>query len=614
MTATDTEATDTETSGTDACDAEVRDAESFYQGPIRTTWRIFGPRRSELTRAIVLRMVQAVFAGVPVAMVAWIVEQIRLDEFDGGDAWLATVVILVSLVAQFLAAWASNSYAWVSTFEVMGEARIRALAHVQRLPLGVLSSRRTGDVSAALTSDYETVSTFVSSSLPVLYGAIGLPVAVLFGLVFVDVALTLAVAISIVVAVPSFLWVNARFAVSARERADLLAVANTRVVEYVRGINEARAYNQVGRQLASFRSAVGDVRRINDATAVKLVPTAFVAIGIVMLGVPISIAVVGYRALGGPVDVGTGVIFLVFVLQVYAPLVQVGVQVENLRLGDAALQQIGEVMDLAPQEQPSQVRAEPTSADVVFEGVTFGYEDGTPVLADLDIAASAGTMTALVGSSGTGKTTILNLIARFWDPDEGTVRIGGVDVRDLTADQLFDAVTVVFQDVYLFEGTIRDNIAFGRPDASNAEIEAAADAAQAHEFISALPEGYDTRVGEGGATLSGGERQRVSIARAIVKAAPLELLDEPSASVDPLNERAIHQALTALVREKTLIVVAHRLSTISSANQIIVLARDTDGPSRIVERGAHDELLAAGGVYAHQWNERTRAAAWRVGT
>ncbi|MEM8923857.1 MAG: ABC transporter ATP-binding protein [Actinomycetota bacterium] len=588
-------------------------AAPFYQGPIRTTWRIFGHRRSQLRLAIGMRLVQAMFAGVPVAMVAWVVDRIRQDAFDRGDAWLAGLAVLGSVIAQYAAAWVSNRHAWVSTFEAIGEARTRALAHVQRLPLGALSTRRTGDITAVLTSDYEMVSLFASSSMPVLYGAIGLPVAVLFGLIFVDAPLTLAVAISIVVAVPTFLWVNARFAVAARKRADLLAVANTRVVEYVLGISEARAYNQVGRQLASFREAVGDVRRINDATAVKLVPMAFIAIGIVMIGVPISIAAVSYRALGGPVDIGTAVIFLVLVLQVYAPLVQVAVQVENLRLGDAALQQIGEAMDLQPQQQPAKVEAEPTSADVTFEGVTFGYEADTPVLDDVSFTAAAGSMTALVGSSGTGKTTILNLIARFWDPTDGHVRIGGVDVRDLTADQLFDAITVVFQDVYLFQGTIRDNIAFGRPGATDAEIQAAAAAAQAHDFIAAMPDGYDTRVGEGGATLSGGERQRVSIARAILKDAPIVLLDEPSASVDPLNERAIHEALTELVRDKTLIVVAHRLSTIRSANQIIVLAREAGEPSRIVERGDHDELLAADGVYAHQWSERSRAAEWRVG-
>jgi ATP-binding cassette subfamily B protein len=585
----------------------------FFEGPIRTTWKLFGPRRRELGFAVGMRFVQAIFIGLPVAVAAWIVEQIRVDAFDAADAWLAVAIVTASVVAQFVTGWVSNRYAWVSTFEAIGEARIRALHHVQRLPLGVSTSRRSGDVSAVLTSDYEMVSNFAHNALPVLFGAIGLPIAVLAGLTFVDPPLAFAVAISIFVAVPTFQWANHYFASIALERANLLATANSRVVEYVQGVSVARAYNQIGRRLASFRDAVGDVRRVNDAMAVRLVPIALLSIGIVMLGVPIVIAAVSYRLFGGAIDAGTAIVFLVLVLRVYGPLVQVGAQVEHLRLGEAALRRIGDVMDLEAQAQPDRPIVEPASPDVTFDAVRFGYDAERAVLDDITFEARAGTMTALVGASGTGKTTILNLIARFWDPTQGTVRIGGADVRDLTADQLFDSITVVFQDVYLFQGTIRDNIAFGRPDASDDEIEAAARAAQAHEFVSSLRDGYHSRVGEGGATLSGGERQRISIARAILKDAPIVLLDEPSASVDPLNERALHEALAALVRNKTLIVVAHRLSTIRSADQIIVLASNDGAPSRIAERGTHDELIAIDGVYAHQWRERTRAAEWRVG-
>lgn len=583
----------------------------FYAGPIRTTWRLFGPRRREMAIAIWMRMVQAVFIGLPVAVVAWVVDRIRLEVFDTTDAWVAIAVVTGSVVAQYVTGLVSNRYAWISTFEAIGEARIRTLQHVQSLPLGVSSARRTGDVSSVLTTDHEMVSNFASHAMPVLFGAIALPIVVVTGLVFVDPPLAVAVAISIVVALPILRGMNRYFARAALRRADLLATANSRVVEYVQGVGVARAYNQIGRRLTSFRDAVGDLRRVNDAMAVKMVPIAFLAIGVVMLGVPLVVAAVGYRLAGGSIDGGTAVVFLVLVLRVYGPLVEVGVQVENLRLGEASLSRIGDVMDLEPQRQPSAATVTPTSADVTFDDVTFGYDEDRPVLGGVTFEARAGTMTALVGASGTGKTTILNLIARFWDPSSGTVRIGGADVRELTADQLFDSITVVFQDVYLFQGTIRDNIAFGRPDATDDQIEAAARAAQAHDFIAALPDGYGARIGEGGATLSGGERQRVSIARAILKDAPIVLLDEPSSSVDPINERALHVALAELVRNKTLIVVAHRLSTIRSADQILVLGRD-DGPSRIVERGTHDELLALDAVYAHQWRERARAAEWQV--
>ena len=586
-------------------------SKGFYRGPIRTTWRLFGDRRSEMVLAIGMRLVQAIFIGIPVGVVAWIVDEIRVGEFDATDGWIAVIIVVASVVAQYATGWVSNRYAWVSTFEAIGEARVRALRHVQRLPIGIATSRRTGDVSAALTSDYEMVSNFAHNTMPVIFGAVGLPVFVILVLIFVDAVLAAAVAVSIVVAVPAFLWINRRLADAAVERAGLLAAANSRVVEYIQGIGVARAYNQTGRKLVSYRHAVNEVRRINDATAVKLVPLAYVAIGIVMLGVPLVVAAVAYRLFGGDIDAGIAVVFLVLVLRVYGPLIQVAVQVENLRLGDASLRQIGDIMDLEEQHQPDVRVAAPASSDVQFDDVRFGYDADQPVLDDVSFTATAGTMTAIVGASGSGKTTILNLIARFWDPDAGAVRIGGVDVRELTADQLFDAVTVVFQDVYLFQGTMRDNIAFGRPDASDAEVEAAARSAQAHDFIAALPDGYSTRIGEGGATLSGGERQRVSIARAILKDSPIVLLDEPTSSVDPLNERALHEALAALVRDKTLIVVAHRLATISSADRILVLDAG-DGPGRIAERGAHAELLARDGIYARQWHERTRAANWRI--
>ncbi len=583
----------------------------FYQGPIRSTWKIFGPRSRQMTVAIVMKLVQSIFMGMPVGVVAWVVNLIREDTFTTTHAWQAIAVIVAAVIGQYITGLISNYYSWTTTFLAIGDARIRALHHIQRLSLGVAGDRRTGDISAVLTTDYEMVSEFAHYAMPVIFGAIALPIVLAIGLAFIDLPLAGAVLISIVVAVPTFRWTNNRLADLMHERADRVATTNTRVVEYINGIGVARAYNQVGRRLKSYRTAVGDLREINDRATVRLVPLALLSMAIAMLGIPITVAAVAYRFGGGLIDAGTAVIFLVLVLRVYLPLLQVAVTVESLRLGDSSLKRIGSIMDLEEQAQPETPVVAPESAEVELDHVSFGYTDDQLVLEDISFTAKPGTMTALVGASGTGKTTILNLIARFWDADSGTVTIGGADVTQLTSDQLFDAITVVFQDVYLFQGTIRDNIAFGRIDASDADIEAAARAAQAHDFITALPDGYNTRIGEAGGTLSGGERQRISIARAILKDAPIVLLDEPSASVDPLNEQALHLALSELVRNKTLIVVAHRLSTISSADQILVLSK-TDGPARLVERGTHDELVALDGVYAHQWRERFRASQWRI--
>ena len=275
-----------------------------------------------------------------------------------------------------------------------------------------------------------------------------------------------------------------------------------------------------------------------------------------------------------------------------------------LRISRNSLARMDDLLAIEPLPEPERP-VEPEGASIEFDDVSFAYDD-RPVLERVSFAVPERTLTAIVGPSGAGKTTILRLIARFWDVDSGSVRLGGADVRELTTDRLMSCISVVFQDVYLFDGTIEENIRLGRRDATDAEVRDAAALAAVDEIAERLPNGLRTRVGEGGAALSGGERQRVSIARAILKDAPIVLLDEATAALDPLNGRAVQQALRALSAERTL-VVAHRLQTVRAADQIIVL----DG-GRIAERGVHDELLELDGRYAAFWNERVRAAGWRI--
>jgi ATP-binding cassette subfamily B protein IrtB len=575
--------------------------------PLRAIWDTFGGRRRPLVLAIVLRALAATCMGIPVAVVAWSVEQIRTATLTQDDAVRASLIIVVSVVAQYLFWFGSNHLAWVSTFHAVGAGRIAALRHVQALPVGTVAGRGAGDISAVLNADHEQVAVFAHQGLMNLVGGAALPIATLLGLAVVDPLTAAVVAVSVLAAVPVFVLVNRRFVDQALARADVLAEANGRIVEYVQGIATARSFHQVGPRLGWYRDAVARMRAVNDALAVRITPLAYVSIGVVFLGVPLVIAVCGYGLLGGRVDPYTAAVFLIVVLRVYTPLVSVAVEAEGLRLTDAALRRIARLRALPVQVRPSAAIAWPSGHDLSFQGVTFGYDADRPVLTGIDLTAAAGTTTALVGPSGAGKSTLLALACRFYDPDAGTVRLGGVPLPGLTDQQVFDAVTVVFQDVYLFQGTIRDNIALGRPDATEAEVEAAARAARCHDFIVAMPDGYRSRIGEGGLTLSGGERQRLSIARAILKDAPLVLLDEPTSALDPLNEAAIQAALTELVTGRTVIVVAHRLSTIRNADQIVVLEA-----GQIAQRGRHQTLLEQPGTYARMWSERERASRWRL--
>ncbi|MDQ1305465.1 MAG: ATP-binding cassette, subfamily bacterial IrtB/YbtQ [Actinomycetota bacterium] len=580
----------------------------FYRGPLGTLWYAFGERRRPLVLAVVARAAASVVMGIPVAVAAWCVDAVRTGSMTSHAALMASAVVAGSVAVQYVLWFVANRLAWVNTFHAVGEGRIGALRHVQHLPVGTVTARGTGDLGAVLTADYEQVAVYTHHGLMNLVGGAALPVAGTVALGFVDPLLALVVTASVLAAVPVFRWVNHTFVQQSLDRADALAEAGGRIVEYVQGIATARSYDQVGPRLDWYRQAVARMREVNDRLAVRITPLAYVSIGTVFLGVPLILAVTGYAWLGGHLDGWSVVVFLVVVLRIYAPLVSVAVEAEGLRLTDAALRRIAHVRDLPVQAHPASVVARPADGELHLDRVTFGYDQGTPVLHEVSLVAPAGTVTAIVGPSGAGKSTLLSLAARFHDPDSGTVRLGGVPLPDLTRDQLFDAVTVVFQDVYLFAGTIRDNIAFGAPDAKAADVEAVARVAHCHAFITALPDGYDTRIGEGGMTLSGGERQRLSIARALLKNTPVILLDEPTSALDPITERVVQSAVTALARGRTVLVVAHRLSTIAAADQILVMRE-----GRIVQCGRHAELLAEpDGLYFRLWAERERAARWRL--
>jgi ATP-binding cassette subfamily B protein IrtB len=577
-------------------------------GILTALWHVFGQQRWPLLAAIVLRVLGGLAMAVPVAVVAYIADHLRQHSLTQDVAEVAALTVLTAVVAQYLLWFASNYFAWVTTFHAVGRGRIAALRHVQALPVGLVAARGVGDIAAVLSADYEQVAVFAHNGLMNLVAGVSAPLVALVALAFVDPALSCVVALSMFALCPVLAWLSRSYGRHALSRADALAEAGGRIIEYVQGIATARSYDQLGPRQRWYRQAVARMREVNDQLAVRIAPLSYVGVGVLFCGAPLLIAVLAYRATGGHFDAWSAVVFLVVVLRIYAPAASAALEIEGLRLTDAALQRIGRVLELPEQAHPSQPLAEPEGHALRLDGVTFAYAPGRPVLRDVSFTAAAGTTTAIVGPSGAGKSTLLALLARFHDPECGTIALGGIPLTQLTRQQLFAALSVVFQDVYLFEGTIADNISFGSPGADAAAIAAAAAAARCAEFIERLPDGYDTRVGEGGLTLSGGERQRLSIARALLKDAPILLMDEATSALDSLNEQAVQVALQRLVRGRTVIVVAHRLATIRCADQVLVLDK-----GEVVQCGKHAALLAQPGLYAHLWSERERAARWRLG-
>ena len=373
---------------------------------------------------------------------------------------------------------------------------------------------------------------------------------------------------------------------------------NASVVEYLAGMAVVKIFNRTGESFAETSEAVHEYAQIETDWARDFIPLGGTFYGLVLTNIVFILPTGLFLLAAGSIDLPTLLFFVILGANYSQPLLKLFNQFHQLAHISMGSMLVAEILSSSPQSDSGR-KVTPAGHDVAFENVHFGY-GAHDVLHGIDFTAKAGSVTALVGPSGSGKSTIASLIPRFWDVRTGRVTIGGVDVREIGHDQLMETVAFVFQDTFLFSDTIAANIRFGKPDATDAEVEAAARAARAHDFIIALPDGYATRLNEQGRILSGGERQRIAIARAILKDAPVIVLDEATAFADPDNEAAIQEAIEALTVGRTLIIVAHRLHTVSAADSILVVDK-----GRIVETGRHDDLLANGGLYARLWEDYT---------
>lgn len=585
---------------------QLRGRHTDFQSLVRV-WELAGPLRGKMLLGILFRIAQSMCLGIAFGVVVWIVSSLA-EGHSLSWRWIGGVTMLmtVSLAGQLLFGYLAASRSWLSSYAFAGRLRLSLLEHLRRLPMGFHLSRHRGDTVTALTSDMQILEGFLSEALPRIAQAFALPVMVLGFLIWRDWVVGLSAFISLLVAAPLFLWASRELSRLGLQRQDMQAEAGARMIEYAQGITVIRAFNRIARGQEGFSAALRDFRDISIRLVTRLATPLALFATVLMLGVPFVTIAAAFRHDGGAIDTATLIASLVLVFSVYQPLLGLVGVMELARMAEASLTRIDRIMAAVPLPYP-QAPCEPQGFAITFEAVSFGYRPGQPVLRDVSFTVPERSMTAIVGPSGAGKSTVLNLLPRFWDAERGAIRIGGVDIRDIAEERLNDLVSVVFQEVYLFAGTLFDNIAFGRPGATVADVEVAARAARAHDFIMALPGGYDTRIGEGGATLSGGERQRVSIARAILKDAPIILLDETTAAIDATNERAIQEALICLVASKTLILVAHKLSTIQAADEILFFEE-----GQIVERGGHDALIEAGGSYARFCGYRRRAASWQL--
>ncbi|MGW9124061.1 ABC transporter ATP-binding protein [Paenibacillus chitinolyticus] len=517
--------------------------------------------------------------------------------------WWVCGGMAVSLVLMYASEIPAYRSQFRQAYSAAAEGRTRLAEHLRKLPLGYLNKRDPGDLANMMMGDFTMVEHGISHLVPQMIGALVMPVLALAGLSFLDWRMALALFAAFPLAVALVMLTSGiQHKLGANHMRAKIDAAN-RLQEYLNGIRVIKAYNVTGESFARLTLSFRELMRQSIRIEGLLGPIVLSAIACIRAGLTFMIMVGVHLLLGGSLDLIVFVSFLIVGTRIYDPLTTVLVNYAEFRYHEQAGERI--VRLLQEPVMPGK-RQPPAAYDIELEQVTFGYNRQT-VLREVNLFIPAGTFTALVGPSGSGKSTVLRLIARFYDPAGGKVLLGGDNIRDMEPEALLSKISMVFQDVYLFQDTIAANIRFGRNNVTMEEIEEAARQACCHDFIMKLPNGYDTLVGEGGSTLSGGEKQRISIARALLKDAPIVLLDEATASLDPENEAVIQEAIDRLVQGKTVIVIAHRLKTVRSADHIVVLDNGS-----IVEQGSHSNLLAAKGLYARLWGIQQQADTWKM--
>lgn len=564
--------------------------------------------RRRLRTMIALQAAQGVLQGTAFLLVAPLLAALAEAPVEKGRAALWAGAIVAAVAAHHVLLARSTALGYLVGTDVLTGFHTRLGDHLATLPIGWFRGDRTGPIGRMLGKGTMDVANVPAHLLRHVVVGVTAPITMIAGSFLLDrrIGLALAAGAMLCALCLRVLMVIVRRNDDAYEHD--IGVSASRIVEYARQQPTLRAYGVLDRpELGTLEESLTRQQGSQSRLTVRGAWGMVAFFGALQLVVTAIIALTVALTIDGAITVPVMIGLLVVTLRLLDPISQLGEIAGTVQVNSDAIRRVRELLAVPPLPEPERP-AEPAGADVELDGVRFGYDGGPVVIDGVSAHLPQGTLTAIVGPSGAGKSTLLKLVGRFFDVDEGTVRIGGRDVRELGSAGVSRLTAQVFQDVYLFEGTIADNLRMADPDAGMADLERVARTSRLDEVVTRLPDGWDTRVGEAGTTLSGGERQRVSIARALLKDAPVVLLDEATAALDPVNEAAVAEALGELARDRTVIVVAHRLSTVVAADRILVLE---DG--RITEDGEHHGLLAAGGTYARFWNERVRAQGWQLG-
>ena len=589
-------------------------------GTLKKIIAFAGSKEGLLKKSLLFAFLSGLFAALQFAALFIVVEALVSDNRDSRFIWISLGIMAVSLVGRIITTYFSTMEQTETGYCMVAEKRIHIGDRLRYIPMGYFNKNSIGNITAIVTTTLGDVENSAARVLVSVLGGFFNSVALVIVLLVFDWRIGLIAAIGVLLylaAAELALRKSARLSGVRQHTQESLVES---VLEYIQGMGIVKAFGMGKDSTQSIDSAIKASCRDNLKLTKASVPyDALKQVVVRVFSVLLLLASI-YFWLNGSLSLAYGVILVIASFMVFNDLENAGNMASLLQMLAASMDTANSIDDtLVMDEKGADVV--PASSEIVFDNVDFSYkvngcgadrEGGLghvdrKILDHVSFTIPAGTTTAIVGPSGSGKTTMCNLIARFWDVDAGRITVGGKDVRDFKLDSLMKNISMVFQNVYLFADSIENNIKFGCPDATHEQVVEAAKKACCHEFISALPDGYDTVIGEGGGTLSGGEKQRISIARAILKDAPIIILDEATSSVDPENEEELQRAIAELTHDKTIIMIAHRLKTIRGADQILVL-----DDSHIVQRGTHAELIQQKGLYADFVSARQEAIGWKL--
>lgn len=561
--------------------------------------------RRKFHRAIGLGIIQAVFEALKIPAIAVMIQALLANQVTNQTILTCLGIMLVSVVGGSIVRSRSTMLQTEAGYDTCAGKRIEIAEHLRYLPMGYFNNNSLGHITSVTTNTMQQLEGVATRVILLVTQGLLTTLLIIIMLLFFDIRIALVLLAGLLV----FLLVNSKLQQASgkisQRKIEIDASLVEKVLEYIQGMAEVKAYHLTGKESRKLNAAIDDNAQMNSKMEKTFIPYMTVQNFVVKITGVVMIAMSIWFYISGTMALLNCIVMIISSFIIYASLESAGNYSALLRTVDAS---VDKAQDILAVQQMDIDGADivPEKCEIDLDKIEFAYDE-RKIIDGVSLHIPEGTTTAVVGPSGGGKSTLTSLISRFWDVDAGCVSLGGRNVKDYSMDSLMKNFSFVFQNVYLFHDTIANNIRFGQPDAPMEQVIEAARQASCDSFIAKLPNGYDTVIGEGGASLSGGERQRISIARAIMKDAPVVILDEATANVDPENEAELINAINALTREKTIIMIAHRLKTVRRADQIIVVDK-----GKIVQQGTHQQLIGEAGIYKRFVEERKQAVSWKI--